>query len=54
LEPKTQDWEVRLTATEVTKEKIEKIIKYWQLNANTTPLPNNIPTMVFWKEISTR
>lgn len=48
LEPKTPDWEVRLTATDVTKEKNEKIIKYWQLNANTTPLPNNIPNMVFW------
>ena len=48
LEPKTPDWEVRLTATEVAKEKNDKTIKYWQLNANTTPLPNNIPTMVFW------
>jgi len=48
LEPKTPDWEVRLTATDVAKEKGEKIIKYWQLNANTTPLPNNIPNMVFW------
>ena len=48
LEPKTPDWEVRLTATDVAKEKDEKIIKYWQLNANTTPLPNNIPNMVFW------
>ena len=48
LEPKTPDWEVRLTATEVAKEKNDKIIKYWQLNANTTPLPNNIPSMVFW------
>jgi hypothetical protein len=48
LEPKTPDWEVRLTATEVAKEKDEKIVKYWQLNANTTPLPDNIPNMVFW------
>ena len=48
LEPKTPDWEVRLTATDVAKEKDEKTIKYWQLNAKTTPLPNNIPTMVFW------
>jgi hypothetical protein len=48
LEPKTPDWEVRLTATDVAKEKDEKIIKYWQLNANTTPLPNNIPNVVFW------
>ena len=48
LEPKTADWEVRLTATEVAKEKNDKTIKYWQLNANTTPLPNNIPAMVFW------
>jgi hypothetical protein len=48
LEPKTPDWEVRLTATDVAKEKDAKIIKYWQLNANTTPLPNNIPNMVFW------
>jgi hypothetical protein len=48
LEPKTPDWEVRLTATEVAKEKNDKAIKYWQLNANTTPIPNNIPTMVFW------
>ncbi len=48
LEPKTPDWEVRLTATEVTKEKSEKTIKYWQLNASTTPLPDNIPTLVFW------
>ena len=48
VEPKTPDWEVRLTATDVAKEKNEKTIKYWQLNAKTTPLPNNIPTMVFW------
>jgi hypothetical protein len=48
LEPKTPDWEIRLTATDVAREKDEKIIKYWQLNANTTPLPNNIPNMVFW------
>ena len=48
LEPKTPDWEVRLTATDVAKGKEEKIIKYWQLNANTTPIPNNIPNMVFW------
>jgi hypothetical protein len=48
LEPKTPDWEVRLTATDVAKEKDEKIIYYWQLNANSTPLPNNIPNMVFW------
>jgi hypothetical protein len=48
LEPKTPDWEVQITATDVAKEKSEKIIKYWQLNANTTPLPSNIPSMVFW------
>jgi hypothetical protein len=48
LEPKTPDWEVRLTATEVAKEKDDKTIKYWQLNASTTPNPNNIPRMVFW------
>ena len=48
LEPKTPDWEIRLTATEVAKEKDDKTIKYWQLNAVTTPLPNNIPNMVFW------
>jgi hypothetical protein len=48
LEPKTPDWEVRLTATDVAKAKDEKIIKYWQLNANTTPIPNYIPNMVFW------
>jgi hypothetical protein len=48
MEPKTPDWEVRLTATEVSKEKNDKTIKYWQLNAKTTPLPNSIPTMVFW------
>ena len=48
LEPKTPDWEVRLTATDVAKAKDEKVIKYWQLNANTTPMPNNIPNMVFW------
>ena len=48
VEPKSPDWEVRLTATDVAKEKNEKIIKYWQLNANTTPMPNNIPNMVFW------
>ena len=48
IEPKTPDWEVRLTATEVAKEKNDKTIRYWQLNANTTPDPNNIPRMVFW------
>jgi hypothetical protein len=48
VEPKTPDWEVRLTATEVAKEKSDKTIKYWQLNAKTTPLPNSIPNMVFW------
>ena len=48
LEPKTPDWEVRLTVTEVAKDKNEKTIKYWQLNANTAPLPGNIPPMVFW------
>jgi hypothetical protein len=48
LEPKSPDWEVRLTATEVAKEKGEKLIKYWQFNANTTPGPNIIPAMVFW------
>ena len=48
VEPKTPDWEVRLTATEVAKEKNDKTIKYWQLNASTTPLPKNIPPMVFW------
>jgi hypothetical protein len=48
LEPKTADWEVRLTATEVAKEKNDKTIKYWQLNAKTTPLPSSIPNMVFW------
>ena len=48
LEPKTPDWEVRLTATEVAKEKNDKTVKYWQLNASTTPIPNNIPAMVFW------
>jgi hypothetical protein len=48
LEPKTPDWEVRLTATEVAKEKNDKTIKYWQLNAKTTPLPSSVPTMVFW------
>ena len=48
VEPKSPDWEVRLTATNVAKEKSEKTIKYWQLNASTTPLPNNIPSMVFW------
>ena len=26
----------------------KKIIKYWQLNASTTPLPNSIPNMVFF------
>jgi hypothetical protein len=48
LEPKTPDWEVQLTATEVAKDKNDKTVKYWQLNASTTPLPNNIPSMVFW------
>jgi hypothetical protein len=48
MEPKTPDWEVRLTATEVAKEKNDKTIRYWQLNAKTTPDPNNIPRMVFW------
>jgi hypothetical protein len=48
LEPKTPDWEVRLTATEVAKGKDDKTVKFWQLNANTTPLPNNVPSMVFW------
>jgi hypothetical protein len=48
LEPKTPDWEVRLTVTEVAKEKNDKIIKLWQLNPSTTPLPGNIPRMVFW------
>jgi hypothetical protein len=48
VEPKSPDWEVRLTATDVAKEKEEKIIKYWQLNASTTPLPNSIPNMVFF------
>jgi hypothetical protein len=48
LEPKTPDWEVRLTATEVAKEKNDKTIRYWQFNAKTTPLPGSIPSMVFW------
>ncbi len=48
VEPKSSDWEVRLTATELAKEKNDKAIMSWQLNANTTPLPDNIPTMVFW------
>jgi hypothetical protein len=48
LEPKTLDWEVRLTATEVAKEKKDKTIMYWQLNASTTPLTTNIPRLVFW------
>ncbi len=48
LEPKTPDWEVRLTVTEVAKDKNDKTIKYWQLNANTTPLPSSVPAMVFW------
>jgi hypothetical protein len=48
VEPKTTDWEVRLTITEVAKEKKDKTIKYWQLNAKTAPLPSNIPSMVFW------
>jgi hypothetical protein len=48
LEPKSPDWEVRLTATEVAKEKKDKTIMYWQLNASTTPLPSNIPRLVFY------
>ena len=48
LEPKSPDWDVRLTVTEVAKDKSDKTVKYWQLNANTTPMPNNIPAMVFW------
>jgi hypothetical protein len=48
MEPKTPDWEVRLTATEVAQQKKDKTIRYWQLNAKTTPDPNNIPRMVFW------
>jgi hypothetical protein len=48
MEPKTPDWEVRLTATEVAKEKNDKTIMSWQLNAKTTPDPNSIPRMVFW------
>jgi hypothetical protein len=48
IEPKTPDWEVRLTATEVAKEKNDKTIMYWQLNAKTTPDLNNIPKMAFW------
>jgi hypothetical protein len=48
MEPKSPDWEVRLTATEVAKEKSEKTIWSWQLNASTTPDPKNIPRMVFW------
>ena len=35
---KSPDWEVGLTATEVTKEKSDKTIWSWQLNANTTPI----------------
>lgn len=48
VEPKSPDWEVRLTATEVAQEKSEKTIWSWQLNAATTPDPNSIPRMVFW------
>jgi hypothetical protein len=48
MEPKTPVWEVRLTATEVAKGKDEKTIKYWQLNASTTPDLKNIPKMTFW------
>ncbi len=48
IEPKSPDWEVQLTATEVTKEKSDKTIWSWQLNASTTPDPKNIPRMVFW------
>ena len=48
IEPKSPDWEVRLTATEVAKEKNDKTITYWQLNAKTTPDLNNIPKMAFW------
>src|SRR4029077_17972938 len=48
IEPKTPVWEVRLTATELAKEKNDKTIKSWQLNASTTPDPTSIPRMVFW------
>jgi hypothetical protein len=48
VEPKTPVWEVRLTVTEVAKGTDDKIVKYWELNPNTTPDLKNIPRMVFW------
>jgi hypothetical protein len=48
LEPKTPVWDVLLTATKVANGKDQQTIKYWQLNASTTPDLKNIPRMVFW------
>ncbi len=48
VEPKTPVWQVRIIATEVPRDKAEKVIRDWQLNPRTTPDPKIIPRMVFW------
>jgi hypothetical protein len=48
VEPKTPVWQVRIIATEVSRDKAEKVVKDWQLNPRTTPNPRIIPRMMFW------
>jgi hypothetical protein len=48
IEPKTPVWQVRIIATEVSRDKAERVVKDWQLNPLTTPDPKVIPRMVFW------
>ena len=48
IEPKTPVWQVRIIATEMSRDKAERVIKDWQLNPRTTPNPRIIERMVFW------